>query len=78
MACWIFDTNIARIVLIRKLFPVILDDLSLKDLYFLRIELFSMKEFALSYYRFSYPIELTEEKKLSEKWSLVNRSLSPI
>ena len=73
-----FDANIVCIIVIRRLFSAILNDLSLKDLFFLRIELFSMGEFALSYYRFSYPIELTEREKISEMWSLVNRSLSPI
>ena len=37
----IFDANIAYIVVIRKLFSIILGVLLSKDLFFLRIELFS-------------------------------------
>ena len=78
MACWIFDTNVARIVVIRKLFPVILDILPSKDLFFLQIKLFNRRNTSLSLdSRFSYPMKLAE-RELSDKWSFVRRPSSLI
>ena len=63
MACWIFDTNVARIVVIRKLFPVILDILPSKDLFFLQIKLFNRRNTSLSPdSRFSCPMKLAERE----------------
>ena len=64
MACWIFDTNVARIVVIRKLFPVILDiSLQKKDLFFLQIKLFNRRNTSLSQNScFSCPMKLAERE----------------
>ena len=73
-----FDANIVCIIVIRKLFPAILDDLSLKDLFFLRIELFFNGRICSLLLSLLVSYRTQREKKNSEKWSLVNRSLSPI
>lgn len=73
-----FDANIVYIIVIRKLFPVILDDLSLENLFFLRIKLFFNEKFRSPIIASRILWDSQREKKFSNKWSLVNRSLSPI
>ena len=63
MAYWIFGTNVARIVVIRKLSPIILDILLPKDLFFLQIKLFNRRNTLLSPdSRFSCPMKLAERE----------------
>ena len=73
-----FDTNIEYITVIQKFFSVILGDLSLENLFFLRINFFLNEKFCSPIIASRILWDSQREKKISNKWSLVNRSLSPI